>query len=172
MTTATTGGRYLFSSAERNEFEQLRSLVKEFDLTAQDEEGYTNLHWAAVDDQPRVIEVFIYFGADPEARDHMGRTALTLAVHVNAIEAVAALIKCKADVSTADDRGFTPLHSAVFSSEDTVFSMLLDAGAENCPTLRGFTPLHFAKVKGLTDRVIRLITSPRVSRRERLGYEA
>ena len=89
-------------------------------------------------------------GADPDAADAEGRTALIYAASINMSnvrrgEIVAALLKQGADPDRADARGKTPLHEAAVSGQWDVMTALLERGANiNAQSSAGATPLHAA----------------------------
>ena len=71
------------------------------------------------DDQLRIIDLLISYGADINLKDRDGRTPLNLAVYltafyqVNNLEAVKYLVEKGADVNIADKEGKTPLKIAL-----------------------------------------------------------
>ena len=85
-------------------------------------------------------------GADPNARDRTGRTALHGAAFAEP-EVISALLDAGADPVVATTYGETLLHSlAKYSSRgSTAIPLLLDAGVDiNLPNNNGETPLHLA----------------------------
>jgi uncharacterized protein len=68
-------------------------------------------------------------GADPEARDGDGRTALMLATRANFIEAARLLIEAGADVNAKDSIRDTPYLYAGAEGRDEILRMALAAGA-------------------------------------------
>ncbi|HEX9302701.1 MAG TPA: ankyrin repeat domain-containing protein, partial [Casimicrobiaceae bacterium] len=73
-------------------------------------------------------------GADPNARNAYGATAMMLAAHAGHLEIVRSLIDAGADVHATDALGWGPLMKAVYNGEldrgfADVVQVLIDAGA-------------------------------------------
>src|SRR5690606_6155281 len=89
-------------------------------------------------------------GADTEARDQLGQTALHLAAPNRRLHAVAALVEGGARLDAVDELGRTPLMRALAASaQPELIELLLAAGAD--PDLRdahGWTTLHYLAVAG------------------------
>ena len=84
------------------------------------------LHRAASKNSPAVIAVLTkYF--DIESQDGQGRTALSMALIVDELEAVKTLIKLGANVNHSR----SPLTSAVYSKNRELLKLLIDNGANN-----------------------------------------
>jgi ankyrin repeat protein len=100
------------------------------DVTAQDSEGWTALHWAAWEGHGSALE------------GH---------------EAVQPLLNAGADVSVRDKRGMTPLHWAAADGQEAIVRLLLDAHATiDARDSEGCTALHLAAANGHED-VVRLL---------------
>lgn len=101
-------------------------------------------------------EWLIAAGADCEARDRFGRTALHLAAPNRRLHAVAALVRGGAKLDALDELGRTPLMRALAAAAQIeIIELLLAAGAD--PDLRdvhGWTALHYlaASAEGASDR--------------------
>ena len=105
---------------------------------------------------PDLIRVMLQAGADPNARDRDGATALHVASAAfldrpkenrGQSAFLAALLEGGADPNVRDTAGATPLHHIArgrFDNADAAV-LLLEAGADpNAPDLDGDTPLHAA----------------------------
>lgn len=118
------------------------------------------LSWAAEDSNVELVRLFLAYGADPDARNRYGDTALRCAVgwETEEVEVVKALIEANADVNISmpilkaagcgytktlrlliengakldvqDDQGDTPLHQAAVYRRTEAVKVLLDNGAE------------------------------------------
>lgn len=96
-------------------------------------------------------------GADPNARDNHGWTALHHAAGLGLLQCVGLLIEAGADLEAADELKVRPLHRAVVNGHRAVVERLLDAGADMSATdLEGKTALHMAAQAGQLD-VARLL---------------
>ncbi len=95
-------------------------------------------------------------GADCNARDGDGATALMLAAHAGAIELVKTLIAAGADVNATDERGWGALMKAAYNADldrgfADVAQVLIDAGANvEAPIGYGVRPLMLAAGYGET----------------------
>ena len=88
-------------------------------------------------------------GADVNAPEGDGTTALMWASHRNDLESVERLIRAGADVNAANDLGATALWAASQNGSAEVVEMLLAAGADPNKALRhGETPLMVASRSG------------------------
>lgn len=85
----------------------------------------------------RIIRSLVAAGASVHARDLQGRTPMHQAAggDMGNPTAIRTLLELGADADPVDDRGDTPLMSAVFESETECVRLLLAAGAD--PTRKG-----------------------------------
>ena len=138
--------------------------------TAVDENGWTDLHFAAALDLPELVGASLDAGADAAARLKSDKeplsarlkqsltalglvtdiwryaeTPLHMAAWNRAREAAEALIHRGADVSAKNGDGMTPLHIAAWTNAKEAAVTLIAGGADvNARTIVGWTPLHVA----------------------------
>ncbi len=132
--------------------------------------GYTPLHLATV--RHSSVVAALRGGADPDARDRAGSTALHLAASGAGGPAVLeALVGAGADANARDDFGDTPLHLAArHGANPAVLAVLIAAGAD--PGARGesdATPLHWAAWNNGVPAVLALVNAgadPNARRRD------
>ncbi len=124
------------------------------DVNARDMEGHyqTPLMDAAFSNVPEIVTALIQAGADVNAKDRYGRTALGIAVERSTTpEIVRVLIQAGADVNAKDGIGWPPLmYAAGLSLSPEIVKLLIDNGAEvNAKNSSGRTPLMLAKTPGI-----------------------
>ena len=103
-------------------------------------------------DIPRLLEVLLSAGTDPNIKDKKGNTALHDAVLGSDDEVALLLIQSGADVSASDNEGATPIYLAAAMGQSRVVSALLAHGASPDVGMEGVTPLHVATGIILTDQ--------------------
>ena len=97
-------------------------------------------------------------GADVNAAQVDGTTALHWAAHYDDVETVALLVKAGANVNAANRYGVPPLALASTNGNAAVVRLLLDAGADANPAMKGGeTPLMLAARAGSVDAVKALL---------------
>ena len=127
------------------------------DVQAQDRDGNTALHHAAMMDRMDLLGFLLFAGADPEAADNRGQTALHLATSTGNFEACRLLLDQGVSLDHPDSRGNTALHIAAEQGDFELceYFLFLGAGAA-LKNHDGQTPLDLAQIKG-HDRVVRLL---------------
>lgn len=144
-------------------------LGRPLSATAADEDGWTDLHYAAALNLPDLAAALLDAGADIAAplteslvlqHDRLadvgvdfdadqprmaGETPLHVAALVGAREVAALLLDRGADVDARTNDGWTPLHVAAWNESPEVAAVLVDDGAEIGARLPdGRTPLYIA----------------------------
>ena len=141
-----------------------------------DENGWTQLHWAAAANDGEAARRLLELGAAPDITDNgdgsdfneqgmrrlklLGKkvdgwknacaTPLLVAAVFNSAAAASVLIANDAEVDAKDEDGWTPLHWAAHNNAPEIAKMLIEHGAEvNAKDEGGETPLHWAAEKQL-----------------------
>ena len=116
----------------------------------------TELNQAATNGDITKIERLLDAGADPNARNEWGATALHGGATINGhIDIIKALLDAGTDPNTRNISGYTALHITAADGQPAAINALLDAGAYiNIYYYEGLTALHdaarFGKVKAIT----------------------
>jgi uncharacterized protein len=94
--------------------------------------GWVPLHFAAFGGQPRVAELLLARGADPNvrAKNKFDNTPLQVGLLTQQAEVARVLLAHGADVDAQQGEGFTALHEAAFSGDARSAEILLAAGAK------------------------------------------
>jgi ankyrin repeat protein len=116
--------------------------------------------------RPSTIALLKQRGANIEARNHAGKTALIIAVELQHIDAVRMLLNCGANVHATSDQGSTALHAAARVGSVEMVWMLLDTNANaTLPDQFGRTPWIMA-VHHHKDELLRGLLGPDGSKDE------
>ena len=108
------------------------------------------------DESADCIRALLAAGADANADDGCGSTALHLAVERNEPAILQLLIESGARLNTLNEHGWTPLHCAAEEGWEDCARLLLAAGADACVGAASFSVLH--KAAGLkTSDLLRML---------------
>ncbi|XP_049797373.1 poly [ADP-ribose] polymerase tankyrase-1-like [Schistocerca nitens] len=122
------------------------------------EEKARRLKQAAKSGSVQELRALLSVGADVDAGDRCGWTALYCAALEGHVEAVRSLLEGGADVVARDKWQSTPLHCAACWGHATVVWLLLAASADpNARDQWRQTPLHWAAMNGHAETVAELL---------------
>lgn len=166
------------------------------DINVRDDQGFTWLHWAAIECKTEVAQLLIAEGANVNAKDNEGNTPLhqmlasshpkTFIQKVNGQqlwrsdkEFAELLITKGADVNAKNNRGNTPLSLAIKRTRIQVVKLLIDKGAQmsdeqviNAKSFKDITLLHLAVANDWKDVVQVLLNhGAKVNVKTRHGFD-
>ncbi|MBQ9419446.1 MAG: ankyrin repeat domain-containing protein, partial [Synergistaceae bacterium] len=132
--------------------EELKRVIADgADVNERDEKGrWTLLMNAARSDEPdlEIVKILLEAGADVNAADEYGDTALKKAIYSryneNSLDLIEMLFDAGADVNIADDDGETPLIHAARCRNSDVVRLLLKLGADPNAERKGLRALDYA----------------------------
>ena len=129
-------------------------ILKGEGVNSQDpERGWTPLHVAALHNEPKMVELFVAMGADPNAVDFVGQRPLHFVAELGNLDIASQLIAAGADVNAVVTKsGATALQMAVLSGNHDMVRLLIDRDAGvNAVDKRGWAPIHVVALKGYAD---------------------
>lgn len=148
------------NAAMQGDLEGVRALLaQKADVNAAQGDGMTALHWAALKDDLKMMQMLVAAGANVKAATRIDSiTPIVLAAKNGNAEIVEALLKAGADPNAATSTGATVLMLAAMSGSTNAAKVLLDRGADvNAKENKnGQTALMFAAWENRAD-VIRLL---------------
>ena len=119
-------------------------LAKGLKVNDVDDLGRTPIHYA----NQKSVGPLAAAGAEIDAKDNRGVTALDLAAATGHQDVVKELLNHSASVFTTDAKGRTPLHYAALNPNDAVVDALRDHGAPTAARdSEGFTPREVAQAQ-------------------------
>ena len=132
-----TAGRFLKSVKHGNTFEVLHYLKNGGDPNIRHELGWTALHVAAVNRQPRIVQMLLENGADPDIADDFVNIYQT--AREKRIQSLDVMVSREEEFNAnlnlrANFRGCTALHYAALVDDSESVRLLLEAGANPSST--------------------------------------
>jgi palmitoyltransferase ZDHHC13/17 len=126
-----------------------------------DHDGYTSLHWAALNDFYDIASFLLKKGAnvDEPSQEAETVTPLMWAALRGNIRIARLLIHWGADVNKTDARGYTPAFHAVHYDEILMLHFLRSQGGDvvDATDTKGESCLHWAAYRGLYDMCVYLL---------------
>ncbi len=149
----------LADAVERRDSSDVKQLLAKKDLVNSPQpDGMTALLWAAYHDDLKTGTSLIKAGANPNAKNRYGVTALSLTCQNGNGEFVKLLLDAGADPSARLNGGESPLMTAARTGRPEAVKHLLNAGAAvNTTEHRGQTALMWAAAEGNTEVVTMLL---------------
>lgn len=130
----------------RGKKDHVRFLVEK---GANDPNGLTLLHYAAVYGDAEACQKLINKGVYVNIKDNSNRSPLHLSAEKGYKNIVELLCEYKANINTSDKDDWTPLLSSVWYKQWDVALFLIEKGAHvNVKDSIGHTPLHYAAEQG------------------------
>ena len=114
-------------------------------INIKDDYGFTPLHFAVSNNNPKKIEILLQIGANVNAKSHYGFTPIYHAVGKHSdLEVVNLLIESGAKVNIKNRDGITPLHYAAWGTAEKIKSLLKAGANPNVTSKSGRTPYDMA----------------------------
>lgn len=154
-------------------FNETRAVALLLAYHANPNSGSLPLQAAAELGNSRIADMLLAAGAQVNAKAHMGRTALHVAVTANHLDLIRLLIDKGADINVRDVEGTSPLDDAVWRGYLEAAAILLAKGARlnEAEAKTGATPINEATYQGQTELVQYLLQfHPDLRIPDRRGY--
>jgi ankyrin repeat protein len=142
--------------------EDVREMLKSVDqLEVQDRWWRTPFLLALARGSTEIAEMLVDAGANHNAKDHVGRTALFHAVGARRLEPVRWLLARGVAADSTDGSGGSPLAEAVEADDWPMVDLLLSAGADPNHPQVGFSALASARSLRVATRLLEAGADPR-----------
>lgn len=138
----------LVRATQFGRYEECRQYLEAnlFDVNQRDSENVTLLHWAAINNQPNIVDYFLSKGADVNAiAGDLRSTPLQWATRQGHLAMVVQLLKRGADYSILDAEGYNALHLAAQFGHTAVVAYLVAKDMDvDLPDSNGMTALMWS----------------------------
>ncbi|CAF1316153.1 unnamed protein product [Adineta ricciae] len=133
-------------------------------IDVKDKTGKTALHYCVEHSSPNCIRLLVNFGgANPNITDSLSLSPLHYCAIYNGEESLQELLDAhNLQVNIVDKNNRLPLHYAAASGNVTILSTLADYDYEQVADIDGFSPLHYAVLRG-HDTAVRILLASDVS---------
>lgn len=115
--------------------------ITKSDINAQDEDGNTVLHAAAMMNDEDLVTFLIIKGADKEIKNYESQTPLILAIENDCYESVRSLTQAKADIFAKNAEGLTALEIAL-NRNPVYYDILINESTASLKNDAGQTIIH------------------------------
>ena len=130
-------------------------------LESYDDDGYTALQWAALNNRVSIVTYLLDQGVNVNAQDRVSKqTAMHWATVRGALECLTTLLNHdSSDAKVVDSKGYSLCHvAAQYGQTEILYHAFMRYNLDlDAPDADGRTPLHWAAYKGHTDSVKLLI---------------
>ena len=110
-----------------------------------DPEGFSALHWAALDDFQDMVRILVQHGADVNIRNARQETPVVWAVNKGHLSMLKLLEQLGGNLAAVDAKGYMLTHHCAQSGHVIILSYLARKGIEiDVQDNKGRTPLHWA----------------------------
>lgn len=143
----------------KTQLEYVTLLVKHrADIEKRTRHGFSPLLSSISDNQPKMVELCLMYGADPNTTNDNGETMLTYAIDNNSdIDIIKILLNAGVDNNMCNIHGLTPLHVALNRHRFDVAKLLIESDADiNAMSPASETPLNLAIING-SEEISRLL---------------
>ena len=137
-----------FEAIKTGNIARVESYLSDFPelLKTKDERGFPPIVLATYYEQPQVTELLLQKGAEPDARDAAGNTALMGICFKGNRQIAKMLLDHGANVNAQNNSGGTALIFAATFGQEKIVNLLLEHGAnKNLKDDKGNTALQYSK---------------------------
>lgn len=143
-----TGKTLLMHAVIENQEDVVMRLISEGKANPhfKDNAGNTALHWALVKNNERLMDILLFFGADPNAVNKKGVSPFSLSSIKNELRFLKRLYEYGGDLDSRDIEGNSVLHKAVLAKNKEIVMFIINSGGSvNLPNKHQQTPEFLAQ---------------------------